>query len=187
MSKAKDRLNPGPEEIQTSSGVTVVVSPFPADLWNDVQAKALRDNPDPEPPVVIIETAGKEGDNTEQVEDFDDPEYQLALAEAQNERNSFIGEAILDLCVDVDMGANEDKIRRLTKYTELPEDQDDKRITFLMKYVLRNRADYERVMVSATTQMAVSDPEVVERLNFFRSEMARKTAGEAETSSNQDS
>lgn len=184
MSKVKDRLNPGPEEIQTSSGVTVVVSPFPADLWNDIQAKALEDYPDPEPPTITIETVG---DTTEETEDYDDPEYVAAMEEAQNARNSFIGEAILDLCVDVDLDAYQDKVNRLSKYTDIPDDPDDRRITFLTKFVLRNRADYERVMVSATTQMAVSDPEVVERLNFFRGEMARKAPGEAEAPSDSDS
>lgn len=153
-----------------SSGVTVIVSPFPADLWNSLQARAERDNPDPEPPKKTIKVV----DGTEEIDDLSDPAYQEALGAARLARSAFIGECVLDICVQVkDPDAWEGKVERLARYTDMSDDPEDRRLVFLRQYALRTADDFERAIESAYLQMMVTDKEVAARVRSFRREMAR--------------
>ncbi|NIU78072.1 MAG: hypothetical protein GWN71_32320, partial [Gammaproteobacteria bacterium] len=69
--KTEELLEPGPEEITLSGGAVVLVSPFPLDLWWDLQARAREDHPDPAPPKKQIKVV----DGTEEVDDLENPEY----------------------------------------------------------------------------------------------------------------
>lgn len=175
MTKARELLNEKQvgETYTLSSGVTVQVVPFPAGLWEKINRKALHDFPDPEPPKKEITVV----DGTEEVDDLLDPDYVSAKAEAERQRSNLLGEAIIDLCIQVDLSQYEAKIKHLEKYDlePYPEDNEEKRVRFLIDYALRTRGDYETVMVSATTQMTISDPEVAERLKSFQREMEGTT------------
>ena len=177
MTEARELLKTGPEEIKLSSGVTVRVAPFPAGLWTALNARAFEKFPDPELPKKTIPVV----DGTEEVDDLSNPEYLEAKAQAARDRNNLLGEAIIDLCIQVDLEPWEGTIGRLGKYSdEYPEDADDRRVRFLTEFALRTRADYEAVMVSATTQMMVSDPEVAQRLKFFRRQVAGAAPDDAD-------
>lgn len=176
MTKARELLETGPEKITLSSGVTVRVAPFPAELWSDLNAKAWKEFPDPDPPKKVIKVV----DGTEEVDDEADPSYVKAKKEARKARNNLLGDAIFDLSVEVDLDQYTGQLKRLERYTDLPEDPDDLRIAFLKKYALRTIRDWEAVTVSAVSQMMVSDPEVAERLKFFRREVERAAAADAD-------
>lgn len=177
MTKTREMLKSGPEELTLSSGVTVHVAPFPAGLWASLNSTGFERFPDPEPPRKTVEVV----DGTEEVDDLKDPVYLAAKAEAERERNNLLGEAIIDLCVQVDMEPWAATVKRLERYTgKYPRDEDDRRVKFLTEYALRTRGDYEAVMVSATTQMMVSDPEVAARLKFFRREVEGAAGDDAD-------
>ena len=173
----RELLKSGPEQITLSSGVTVTVSPFPAGLWWDLHARALEQHPDPEPPTKTIDVV----DGTEEVQDLDNPDYLEALALANRERTNIQGEAIIDLCVDVDMEPYAATIKRVERYIgQAPKEDDERRVWFLTKYALRGRADYEAVMLAATAQLMTSDPEVANRLKSFQREVEGATDPDAD-------
>lgn len=162
------------QEKTLSSGVTVRVLPFPAGLWDKINSQIQTEYPDPVPPKKTINVLG----GTEEVDDLDDPEHKRKALEAKTARDNasgkVIGEATLDLCVQVDLAPYESAIKRLEKYTDkFPSDPDERRIRFLTEYAMRSRGDYEAVTFSAVTQMAIGDKEVAERVSSFQDNVAR--------------
>jgi hypothetical protein len=178
MSKARELLEETLEsELTLSSGVTVTILPFPSQLYPKLNARALREHPDPEPPMKIIEVV----DGTEEVPDEEDEGYQEALREARNARQNLLLEAILDFCVEVDMDEWGDELARLERYIgTLPEDPVDRKIEFLNQFAMRTRGDYELVATTATAAMMAGSPEVAERLKSFRGEMAQPAGDDAD-------
>jgi len=87
------------EDITLTSGVTVQVAPFPAALYNKIQIKSLEDFPDPEPPKKTVEVV----DGTEEVDDLENPEYLEAKRDAERSRLARFAEAVVEVCVDVDL------------------------------------------------------------------------------------
>lgn len=177
MTKARELLNlngNGSNERIMSSGVAVIVMPFPAGLWEEINIKAFQQFPDPEPPKKKIKTI----DGFEEIDDLTNPEYLESKKTANNSRQNLLGEAVLDICVMIpDFEQHEPAIKKLEKYSsKFPDDPDERRLEFLTRYALRTRGDYEIVMADAITQMMVSNPEVAERLAFFRREVERATA-----------
>lgn len=161
------------EEKTLSSGVTVRVLPFPAGLWDKINAQILEEYPDPIPPKKTITVLG----GTEEVDDLDDPEYKEKAATTKKERDTasgnIIGEATLDLCVEVDLTPYTNIIKRLEKYSgKFPADSDERRVRFLAEYALRSRGDYEVVTFSAVTQMTIGDKEVAGRISNFQDNLA---------------
>lgn len=162
------------QEKTLSSGVTVRVLPFPAGLWDKINSQIQAEYPDPVPPKKTISVLG----GTEEVDDLQDPDYLVKAREAKTARDNasgkIIGEATLDLCVQVDLSPYEGAIKRLEKYTDkFPSDPDERRIRFLTEYAMRSRGDYEAVTFSAVTQMAIGDKEVAERVSSFQDNVAR--------------
>lgn len=162
------------QEKTLSSGITVRVLPFPAGLWDKINSQIQADYPDPVPPKKTIQVLG----GTEEVDDLENPEYKQKALEVKTARDNangkIIGEATLDLCVQVDLAPYESAIKRLEKYTDkFPTDPDERRIRFLTEYAMRSRGDYEAVTFLAVTQMAIGDKEVAERVNSFQDNVAR--------------
>lgn len=181
MSKARELIEETVEsEVTLSSGVTIKILPFPAGLYRKIQKKAMQDHPEPDPPQKTIEVV----DGTEEIDDIENEDYQAALAAAQTARNNLLLEAILDLCVEVDMDRWQPVVKRLAHYdVDFPEDPIEQKIEFLNMYALRTRGDYELVTVIATAQTIASDPEVAERIKTFRGQMARTASNGADASS----
>lgn len=149
-----------------SSGVTVTVIPFPPGLLQRINS----DHPDPVPPKKVIKVL----DGTEEVDNLKDEGYILEKEKVTQERNSLLGEAVIELCVEVDLGKYAKQIIKLEKFTSpYPDDDDERRLRFLQEYALRTRGDYEVVITSAITQIAISDEEVQERIASFQSELSR--------------
>lgn len=173
MSKARELIkSESGEEVCLSSGVVVRVVPFPAGLWERINEKALKQFPEPIPPKKTIKVV----DGTEEVDDLSNPEYLTAKSESESARSNLLGEAVIDLCIKLSLTEWEEQIKRMEKYTEpYPPDPEDRRVRFLTDYALRSKGDYEKIMVSAITQMAIGDKDIGERLSNFRSEMARAT------------
>jgi len=157
--------------------VQVTILPFPSQLYPRLNAKALAEHPDPEPPTKTIEVV----DGTEEVPDEEDEGYQAALQEARSARQALLLEAILDFCVEVDMGEWEEQIARLERYVgELPDDPVERKIEFLNQFALRTKGDYELVATTATAQMMAGSPEVAQRLKSFRDQMAQPADNDAD-------
>lgn len=172
--EAKQQLFIG-ESKTLSSGVTVTVIPFPPGLLQRINS----DHPDPMPPKKTIKVL----DGTEEVDNLKDEGYILAKEEVTRERNSLLGEAVIELCVEVDLGKYASQIKKLEKYTSpYPDDLDERRMRFLQEYALRTRGDYEVVITSAITQIAISDEEVQERIATFQSDLSRPATNGAKAS-----
>ncbi|MHC4710893.1 MAG: hypothetical protein ACYTA3_10890 [Planctomycetota bacterium] len=178
MSKARKLIEEElSSELTLSSGVAVTILPFPSQLYPKLNARALAEHPDPEPPMKTVEVV----DGTEEVPDEENEEYQEALREARNARQSLLLEAILDFCVEVDMDQWGDELARLERYVgEMPKDPVDRKIEFLNQFAMRTRGDYELVATTATAQMMAGSPEVAERLKSFRGEMAQPAGDDAD-------
>lgn len=169
MTKARELLDTRPNELTLDSGVVVRIKPFPAGLYQALATKAAKLHPTPEPPKRQVEVV----DGFEEVDDFDDPVYVTAKAEAEKARAELLAEAVLDFCVDVDASQYQSEIARLGKYADLPADPNELRVAFLELYALRTKRDYARVMASATEQVLVDDAEVEQRLENFRGQVER--------------
>lgn len=151
-----------------SSGVTVTVIPFSLGL----QQRINSDHPDPVPPKKVIQVL----DGTEEVDNLTDPDYLAEKDRVTQERNSLLGEAVIELCVEVDLGKYAREITKLERFTSpYPDDLDERRMRFLQEYALRTRGDYEAIITSAITQIAISDEEVQERIATFQADMARNS------------
>lgn len=151
------------------------VAPFPAGLYNRLQIKSLEDFPDPEPPKKTIEVV----DGTEEVDDLDDPAYLADQREARRNRLARFAEAIVEICVDLDLDEWEAEIGRLEKYAgPAPEDGPDRIAWFLENYGCRLSEDYAAITESAMRQTLVTSKEVQERVGFFRGDVEGDTADE---------
>lgn len=169
MTKKARELIKNFEERELSSGVMVRIRPFPPGLFESINSQAFRLYPDPVAPKKTIKVV----DGTEEVDDLSNPDYLAAVEEVGRKRSGLLGEAVLDLCVEVDIEPYAAIIKRLEKYSgEFPDDPEERKLKFLTDYALRTKGDYESVMVSATTQTMIDDPEVAERIEFFRSQVA---------------
>lgn len=172
-SKARDLLEKekvNGEKRVLSSGVEVLVKPFPGGLWEKIQARAKRDFPDPTPPKKEIDTFG----GKETVDDLNDADYLTARRQAELERTNLLGEAVLDICIEVDMSKYEAQIKRLELYTDpYPDDPEDRRVRFLQEYVVRSEGDWGFIFASAIEQVQATDPEVSERIESFRDKVSR--------------
>lgn len=167
-----------------SSGVEVRVLPFSASLFDNIQRQGLSKYPDPTPPKKIIKVV----DGTEEIDDFKDPNYIKEKEEVESKRNSFtgtlIGEATIDMCLQVDLKPWAKTIEKLKKYADdVPSDSDELRVYFLTNYALRGKADYERVTTTAIALMTIGDGEIEQRMDSFRHQMEQSTNNKIETSS----
>ena len=176
MAKAKEASNKFIGESKVlSSGVTVTVIPFPPGLLQRINS----DHPDPVPPKKTIKVL----DGTEEVDNFKDEGYILAKEEVTSQRNSLLGEAVIELCVEVDLKPYAKEITKLERFTSpYPDDTDERRMRFLQEYALRTRGDYEVVITSAITQIAISDEEVQERIATFQSNLSQRATNGSKTS-----
>ena len=113
-------------------------------------------------------------DGTEEVDNFKDETYLAEKESVTAQRNSLLGEAVIELCVEVDLKPYAKEIIKLERFTSpYPDDTDERRMRFLQEYALRTRGDYETVITSAITQIAISDEEVQERIATFQSNLSR--------------
>ena len=168
MAKAREAQKFIGESKILSSGVTVTVIPFPPGLLQRINS----DHPDPEPPKKVIEVLG----GTEEVDDLKDEGYLAEKDTVTTQRNSLLGEAVIELCVELDLKLYAKEIKKLERFTSpYPDDTDEQRMRFLQEYALRTRGDYEVVITSAITQIAISDEEVQERIATFQTDMARSS------------
>lgn len=172
MTKARELLQQkeqGERRVMTS-GVEVLVRPFPSGLWEKINQRALKDFPEPIIPKKTIEVLG----GTEEVDDLNNPEYLVQKQKVTNQRNNFLGEAILDLCVEVDLEKWEKEIKRIERYSDpYPTDLDERRLRFLSDYAIRSAGDWQFVFASAIEQAQATEPEVAERIDSFQHKVAQ--------------
>lgn len=172
MTKARELLQQkeqGERRVMTS-GVEVLVRPFPSGLWEKINQRALKDFPEPTIPKKTIEVLG----GTEEVDDLNNPEYLAQKQKVTNQRNNFLGEAILDLCVEVDMEKWEKEIKKIERYSDpYPTDPDERRLRFLSDYAIRSAGDWQFVFASAIEQAQATEPEVAERIDSFQHKVAQ--------------
>ena len=162
------------KEITLSSGVTVTILPFPLGLLERIN----RDNPDPVPPKKTITVLG----GTEEVDDEKNPEYIAEKSQVAARRNTKLGEATIEFCVDCDMAKHEREIKRLEKITSaFPDDPDERRSRFLTEYALRTVNDYSLVIMAAINQSTLTDTEVSERIATFQSDLSQRAVNGTQT------
>jgi hypothetical protein len=176
-SQTPKELNEGYKEEVLSSGVKVKILPFPARLWEKIHERVLREFPEVKPPKKTINVLG----GTEEIDDLKAPDYLVTKIEVDRQRNAqqskLVGEATLDLCVEVDPTPYLPELKRAAVYGGeiIPSDETELKIYFLETFALRSRGDYERVISMAAALMAVGDAEVAERINSFRDNLAQPT------------
>lgn len=173
----------GYEEVKLSSGITIKILPFPARLFEKFQERALEKFPDPVPDKKEIEAFG----GPETVDNIDDPEYIMAMSEADGKRSRFISEKVLEFllefCVELELAEYEEIIKRLEKYTgAYPDDPIERKIQFLSDYAIKKKSEYELLISSSLTQTFIDDPEVAKRLSSFQNQLAQTTADESDAS-----
>lgn len=172
-------------EEQLSSGVKVIVLPFSARLHDSIQSKAQEKFPDPKPPKKTIKTVT----GPEEVDDINNPAYVEDKESKRIQREQWagqrIGENVISTCLAIDIEPYQKIIEKLYKSLdeEVPSDNDEVKEFFLMNYVLRGRADYERVTSVSLALMAVGDKEITARMDSFRRELARTTDNNPQTPS----
>jgi len=170
-------LNEGYVEEVLSSGVKVKILPFPARLWEKIHERVLREFPEVKPPKKTISVVG----GTEEMDDFKNPEYLVTKSETDKKRQGLqaklVGDATLDLCVEVDIRPYEAELERISNYSgePVPDNPTERKIYFLTDFAIRNRSDYEKIGSISVTLMAVGDAEVAERINSFRDNLAQPT------------
>lgn len=172
MSKKRIELNGNNEkgfrEITFSSGAKVHIKPFPTGLYWDLMDKLHTDFSDPPPPKKTIEVV----DGTEEVDDFDNEKWKQDCQEAEGKRTEKFALAVMDLCVEltIDDKSLDEEIERFLKYTnaEVPQNQFEKKVFYLEKYAIRSRSDYEEMLLTATEETVIEDPEVSERIKSFQ-------------------
>lgn len=170
MTRAIELLGKSGEDLTLSSGVTVHVVPFPADLNKSISAYAFREFPDPIPPQKTIQVV----DGTEEVDNPEDADYLAEKSRAEAGRNKIISEAFLDLSVIVDLAKYEADIKKVERYTgPYPEDLSERKLKFLTEFAIRTVTDYQAISFSVMQQTGISEEDVAERLDLFRPEMAR--------------
>ena len=174
----KSRNGKGPikagEEITLSSGVVVTVLPIPPGLIQQIQ----RDYPDLVPPKKTITVLG----GTEEVDNLSDPQYKQGQATIERERNSKLGEAVVEFCLECDLSKYEPTIKRLEKIVSAyPTDPDERRVRFLLEYALKTVGDYSITQAIAIEQISFTDEEVRERIASFQTNLARAAANGTET------
>lgn len=169
----------GNGKLTFSSGITVEMLPFPAGMWEQVNAKAFEDFPDAVPPKKVVNVLG----GTEEIDDLENPQYKAEVEKVGRERTGLLLEAILDICPQINLTEWESRIKRLEKYTRpFSQDIDERRIEFLTRYVLRTKSDYENLMLSAVSQILVDDPEVSARIQYFQSKVEGAAASYTDAS-----
>jgi len=155
----------------TSAGVELRYGPFVAGMYHEIVARALELHPDPQVPRKSVDTF----DGPEDVDDPDEPGYKAALQAARLARASFLGEAALDLCVEVvDWDAWRAQAERLARYVpggKPPDDEQDLKVWFLARYALRTGDDWNLIRrIQSFSQ--IEDEEVRRRVEFFRRDVA---------------
>lgn len=179
MTKARELLKLD-GDITLSSGVTVHIVPFPADLMKDIDAYAFAQFPDPDPPKKTIKVV----DGEELVDDLDNEEYKAEKDKAEAGRKKIVFDAFLDECVLVELELYERDIKRIEKYTgPFPEDQSERKLKFLTKFAMRTVDDFKIVGNTVMRISGVNEERIATRRESFRPEMARPETNEAEASS----
>jgi len=170
MTRAIELLGKSGEDLTLSSGVTVHVVPFPADLNKSISAYAFREFPDPIPPKKTIQVV----DGTEEVDNLEDADYLADKVRVEAGRSKIISEAFIDLSVNVDLGKYNADIKRVERYTgPYPDDPTERKLRFLTEFAIRTVTDYQAISFSVMQQSGISEEDVAERLDVFRPEMAR--------------
>lgn len=168
MAKKVENKKSDEKVLTLSSGVEVVILPFPLGLLDRIN----KEHPDPIPPKKTITVLG----GTEEIDDENNPEYQEAKRVNDNRRNTKLGEATVEFCVECDLSKYEGAIKRLEKFTEpYPTDPDERRSRFLTEYALRTVNDYSLVIMSSINQSTVTDAEVQERVRSFQGDLPGHT------------
>lgn len=160
------------KEEELSSGVTVLYGPFPHGLYWDVMGRALEEHPDPEVPKKTIDVM----DGTEEIDDPDDPAYKAALEKARLARWNLLGEAALELCVEVKDGLEpwEPVIGRIaSKFATdpVPEDEIGRKAWFLAKFAMRTPEDW-RLIGKIQRFSQIDDEEVRRKAEMFPGDVA---------------
>jgi hypothetical protein len=148
-------------------GVELEYAAFPHGLYWDIMDQALRDHPDPDPPMVEIEVL----DGTEMMPDEEDGDYLAGLAEAQRKRYNVLREAALDLCVRPKGGLeqHEPEIVKAAKYIRdepPPEDPEERRFWWLKRLAIRTAED-ARIVLKVQTFSQIEDEEVSRKAESF--------------------
>jgi hypothetical protein len=160
------------KELELSSGVRILYGPFPHGLYWDIMDRALREHPDPDPPRKTINVLG----GTEEVDDLEDPAYKADLERARLARYNEIGQAALDLCVEVvgwpdKWAATVDRLAGKYAASPPPDDPDERRVWFLTKYAIRTAQDW-KVIGKIQRFSQIEEDDVRQRVESFPGDVA---------------
>jgi len=183
MTKARELLKGYEIHKLGSSGVTVKILPFPARLYEDIQAEALKEFPEVEVPLKTIKVL----DGTEEVENPTDPGYVEQKRARDRERKTWTSEKLLtyllDFCIQVDLKKWEKVMRRLEKaLVPFSKDSDERRVEFLTRYAIVTKSEYEMLLIKSLAQTYIDNPEVAARLETFQREVERAADIDADAS-----
>ncbi len=156
-----------------SSGIPVLILPFPSLRFEKFIKQSKKKFVFPKPPKKKIRVV----DGHEMVDNLKDKKYldKKQLAETQQEK--WLSEKILRVClrdcIELDIALYEELIEILEKDNEekYPENQYDRKVEFLIDYVIRSASDYQALTRISTQLMSVQDSEVSEQLDSFSSDV----------------
>lgn len=167
-----------------SSGITCGILPFPALIFEKLQRLAIKKFPEPKAPKKKIKVV----DGEETVDDVTNEKYLAKKNKAENERNRWLSERMLNIalrdCILLDLDEYEPVIKQLENDLgePYPEDPIERRLEFVRDYVFRSASDFVSIVKLTQELMTVSQEEVSAQVDdIFPGEMAQSGNNGAET------
>ena len=155
-----------------SSGIPVIVLPFPSLRFDKFIKLSKKKFPLPAPPKKKIKVL----DGEETVDNPQDKKYLRKLDVAESKQNEWLSEKILRVClrdcIELDLSDYEHIITALEEDNEepFPENPLSRKTEFLIEYVIRSAKDFQALTKIATDLMKleqVTEVDVTEEVDSF--------------------
>lgn len=152
---------------------TLRVLPFPPGMYDAINNDVLEEYPMPDVPMVEVKSFAGSDDAPELMADDKNEEYLAEVAAVEATRTRVVAEKILGFvlneCLEVvDVNKMNRDIKRLTKYTSYPDDEQERVIKYVSTYILTQQAHYSRVIKSSLKMTVAGNEEVEARIDSFQ-------------------
>jgi len=149
-----------------SSGVEVVILPFPSLRMEKFQRQVNEKFPLPKMPKKTIKVLN----GTELVDNPTNKKYQVQFKAVNANQEQWLSEKILNGClrdcIELDLSLYENEIAAIEEDNDepYPENPVQRKKEFLIDYVIRATADFKNLITIATSLMNISEAEVEKEL-----------------------
>lgn len=168
-----------------SSGISVIILPFPSLRYEKMEKQSRKKFPLPKPPRKKIKVV----DGTETIDDLKNEKYLSKKKIVENNQVQWFSEKILKIClrdcIELDLTEYENIIMALEEDNEEPYSENPlkRKVEFLTEYVIRSAGDFKALIEISTKLMQVDDIEVSEQLDSFPDNVEGTKDNGTETSS----